>query len=101
MNTQPNVQDILAELKKSLASPLDDGQLASMGLQKATFNQPGSATTGLNYYDLETGAKFLVPVLTPLRNSIPRVSGRGGTQANWKAITGINAGFQVKIDMFR
>jgi len=57
---------------------------------KATFNQSGSPVTGLTYYDLEAGAKVLYPVLTPLRNEIPRVSGRGGTQSNWKAVTGIN-----------
>lgn len=59
-------------------------------LAKSTFAQSGSATTGLTFYDLEAGAKFLYPVLTPLRNEIPRVSGRGGIQANWKAVTGIN-----------
>jgi hypothetical protein len=59
-------------------------------LVKSTFAQSGSATTGLTFYDLEAGAKFLYPVLTPLRNEIPRVSGRGGIQANWKAVTGIN-----------
>ncbi|USN16570.1 hypothetical protein POLEWNIK_00440 [Brevundimonas phage vB_BpoS-Polewnik] len=60
------------------------------GLAKSTFAQSGSATSGLTYYDLEAGAKFLYPVLTPLRNEIPRVSGKGGIQANWRAITGIN-----------
>jgi len=59
-------------------------------LAKSTFSQSGSATTGLTFYDLEAGAKFLYPVLTPLRNEIPRVSGKGGIQANWKAVTGIN-----------
>lgn len=59
-------------------------------LAKSTFAQSGSATTGLTFYDLEAGAKFLYPVLTPLRNEIPRVSGKGGIQANWKAVTGIN-----------
>lgn len=90
--SKENPAAVLEELKKSFGNPLSDSQLTSLGLEKATFNQPGSATTGLNFYDLEAGAKFLVPVLTPLRNSIPRVSGRGGTQANWKAITGINTG---------
>lgn len=52
--------------------------------------QSGSATTGITAYDLEAPAKKLYPVVTPLRNRIPRVSGRGGIQANWKAITGIN-----------
>jgi hypothetical protein len=51
------------------------------GLAKATFAQSGSAVSGLTFYDLEVGAKLLYPVLTPLRNAIPRVSGRGGIQA--------------------
>lgn len=60
-------------------------------LSKAsTFGQSGSPTSGLTYYDLELGAKFLYPVLTPLRNEIPRVSGRGGIQAAWRAVIGIN-----------
>lgn len=48
------------------------------------------ATDGLKGYDLEAPAKTLYPVLTPLRNKIPRVGGGLGIQANWKAITGIN-----------
>lgn len=47
-------------------------------------------TQGLKGYDLEPAAKTLYPVLTPLRNKIPRVGGGFGIQANWKAITGIN-----------
>lgn len=54
------------------------------------FTMPANATTGINYYDLEAGAKSLFPVITPLRNRIPRVGAPGGTQANWRAITGIN-----------
>jgi hypothetical protein len=61
-------------------------------LGKSTFTQSGSATSGLTYYDLELGAKFVYPVLTPLRNEIPRVSGKGGIQAAWRAVTGVNTG---------
>jgi len=50
-----------------------------------------SQSTGLVWYDLQAPAKNLFPVLTPLRNSIPRVSGNGGTATNWKAVTVINA----------
>jgi len=65
--------------------------LASGGFQLAkTWNSPANATTGINFYDLELGAKMLVPVITPLRNRIPRTSGKGGIQANWRAVTGIN-----------
>lgn len=66
------------------AQKLPNGDLAK------AFTQSGSATSGITAYDLEGPAKKLYPVLTPLRNSLPRVSGRGGTQANWRAITGIN-----------
>jgi hypothetical protein len=55
------------------------------------WGMPASATTGINYYDLELGAKTLVPVITPLRNKIPRVSGKGGIQANWRGIVALNA----------
>ena len=57
-----------------------------------TFETPATATTGIQGYDLEPVAKVLYPVLTPLRNIIPRVSGKGGSQANWKAVTALNTG---------
>jgi len=49
-------------------------------------------STGLTGYDLQAPAKQMIPVLTPLRNSIPRVSGGGGRATHWKAVTQINAG---------
>lgn len=54
------------------------------------LNKAITEATGLVAYDLQPGALKLYPVLTPLRNSIPRVAGNGGTATNWKAITGIN-----------
>jgi hypothetical protein len=54
------------------------------------WTQSGNAVQGITAYDLEAPAKKLYPVITPLRNRIPRVSGRGGIQANWRAVTGIN-----------
>lgn len=72
----------LVQQARAANSPTSD-------LQKA-WVQPASATTGLQVYDLEAPAKLLYPVLTPLRNKIPRVGGGRGIQANWRAITGIN-----------
>ena len=54
------------------------------------WTQSGSATSGITYYDLEGPAKQLYPVLTPLRNKLPRVVGGRGIQANWRAVTGVN-----------
>ena len=73
----------LDELKKAQGVPLPED------IAKA-FTQSGSATTGLTAYDLEGPAKTILPMHTPLRNRIARVSGKGGIQANWKAVTGIN-----------
>ena len=90
--TDPSlVQKTLDAFRSAYANPMSDPILAKM-LEKSTFGQSGSATSGLTYYDLEAGAKFLYPVLTPLRNEIPRVSGKGGIQANWRAVTAINTG---------
>src|ERR1700761_8389114 len=75
----------LREIEKAHANPLPGDPLG-----KSTFSEPTSSTMGLNYYDLELGAKFLYPLLTPLRNEMPRVSGKGGIQANWRAVTGVN-----------
>ena len=48
--------------------------------------------TGLVAYDLQAPALSLFPVITPLRNRIPRVKANGGTATNWRSITGINTG---------
>ncbi|MGO8845401.1 MAG: hypothetical protein ACLQFI_08740 [Methylocella sp.] len=91
MMTQTGVQDVLDRIKTAQQKPLGDPRFKDlMGLEKSTYSESTSATSGLTFYDLELGAKFLYPVLTPLRNSIPRVSGKGGIQAAWRAITAIN-----------
>jgi hypothetical protein len=80
------IQEVIDALKAAQGKPIQDELLAKV------FSQSASATTGLTFYDLEAPAKRLIPVLTPLRNSIPRRTGGRGIQANWKAITGINTG---------
>ena len=85
---ETNIQEVLSNLKTAQQKPLTG--LPSSPLAKSTFTENASATSGLTFYDLDLGAKFLYPVLTPLRNTIPRVSGKGGTQAAWRAITAIN-----------
>jgi hypothetical protein len=49
-----------------------------------------NTSLGLLWYDLEPLAKVLYPVITPLRNMIPRVPADGGNATNWKAITGLD-----------
>jgi hypothetical protein len=91
MTAHTDVQDVLDRLKAAQQKPLGDPRFRSLlGLEKSTFSESASATSGLTFYDLELGAKFLYPVLTPLRNMVPRTSGKGGIQAAWRAITAIN-----------
>lgn len=90
MGSQPSYEQILADIKKAQQVSMGDPRLAGLGLEKSTFSQSGSPTSGLTFYDLELGAKNLYPVPTPLRNITPRVSGKGGIQASWRAITAIN-----------
>jgi hypothetical protein len=76
--------ETLALFKAAMSAP--NGEIAKAWTQSAT------ATSGITAYDLEAPAKQLYPVITPLRNSIPRTSGKGGIQANWRAVTGVNTG---------
>jgi hypothetical protein len=78
-------EQTLALITQALTNP-------SPELVKAFTTALGGAgaTQGLKAYDLEAPAKTLYPVLTPLRNKIPRLGGGIGIQANWKAITAIN-----------
>jgi hypothetical protein len=78
MNT---TQETLDLLKAAQATPDDIIK---------SFVQPSTATTGLQAYNLEAPSKKLYPILTPLRNAIPRVGGGFAIQANWKTITNIN-----------
>jgi len=54
--------------------------LKGIDLAKATFQ----TSTGLVNYDLTGPAKKLYPVLSPLRNALPRVMGNGDTATRWK-----------------
>jgi hypothetical protein len=64
------LQATLDALKAAQSSP-------NMDLAKSsTFTAPGGPTTGINFYDLELGAKLLYPVLTPLRNDSARAGQR-------------------------
>lgn len=80
---------VMEEMIKTLRAKLG-GDISPDNLKKA-WNQASSATSGITAYDLTAPAKSLVPVITPLRNSIPRIGGGTGIQDNWRAITGVNS----------
>jgi len=48
-----------------------------------------STATGLVAFDLQAPAKNLYPVVTPIRNRLPRVGGGVGTATNWRQVSAI------------
>ena len=81
MSMYQTSKETLARMNEALHSAL------ATPLKKADGITTGS---GLKNYDLQPAARLMYPVLSPLRNSTPRVKGGGGDATHWKAITGVN-----------
>lgn len=55
------------------------------------LNKAITLSTGLQGYDLEQPARNLYPVLSPIRNMLPRKkAAKGSSAVHWKAITGLS-----------
>jgi hypothetical protein len=76
----------------------------TLRLTKEALANPGGAlaknvtiATGLSNYDLQAPAKNLYPIITPLRNAIPRVQRLNpGDAARWRTISAIaGSGFDA------
>jgi hypothetical protein len=70
-------------------------------LNKTTISQSliSGVAGNLNAFDLRGPALQLYPVITPLRNRLPRqLSASGDLATRWKAITGVNtSGFELGV----
>lgn len=76
--------DTLKKFNDALANPSND------------ISKSVTTATGLTAYDLQAPAKNLVPIVTPIRNRLPRVGGGLGTATNWKAIQALTgSGFDA------
>ncbi|MCB0207714.1 MAG: hypothetical protein KDJ52_00200 [Anaerolineae bacterium] len=84
-----NLSDLTNDAIKSFQEATKDQQAQDIN-KLETMNKAITQSTGLVWYDLQAPAKNLIPVITPIRNVVPRVSGNGGTATNWKAVTAIN-----------
>ena len=76
----------------NLAETVDLVQKAMGSGTENDLHKSITQNTGLVNYDLQAPAKNLYPVLTPIRNKLPRVPGNGGIATNWRAVTAIAAG---------
>src|SRR5258708_26810448 len=90
---------MFGDLSQQTFDLLNKADLSS--LNKTTISQAAiSGVAGnLNAFDLRGPALQLYPVLTPLRNPLPRqVSDRGDLATRWKAITRVNTqGFELRV----
>lgn len=69
------------------ANTVSDETVRLVRLAQASAQRSITSQSGLVGYLLEVPAKAIVPIITPLRNMIPRKAGRGAPSVNWKAIT--------------
>jgi hypothetical protein len=69
----------------------------TLGLMKESLAKNVTISTGLSAYDLQAPAKNLFPIVTPLRNSLPRVARLNpGDAARWRTITSlVGSGFDA------
>lgn len=87
------IQDVSLEtvqsIKKVMGGGLGREDIGGGYIQKA--DQTVTLSSGLVAYDLQAPAKNLYPVLTPIRNRLPRkVRGSGaGDAAHWKEVSAI------------
>lgn len=73
-------KESLDMMKGALGSPYDR---SGNKLEKTV-----SISTGLTFYDLQAPAKMLYPIITPIRNSLPRVHRPNpGDASHWKQIS--------------
>src|SRR5689334_964422 len=90
---------MFGDLSQQTFDLLNKADLSS--LNKTTISQAtiSGAPGNLNAFDLRGPALQLYPVITPLRNRLPRqLSDRGDLATRWKAVTGVNtSGFELGV----
>ena len=88
IQNEPSTNDSTPPQEKpmNLAQTTQD----TLGLMKESLAKNVTISTGLSAYDLQAPAKNLFPIVTPLRNSLPRVARLNpGDAARWRTINAI------------
>jgi len=87
-NMQQFSRETIATFEAATKNEMAKRVTSPMG--KAVDTTGVTTSLGLVWYDLQTPAKNVFPVLTPIRNTIPRVPGDGGTATHWISVHGVN-----------
>ena len=90
---------MFGDLSQQTFDLLNKADLSALNKTTISQAQISGAPGNLNAFDLRGPALQLFPVITPLRNRLPRqVSDRGDLATRWKAITGVNtSGFELGV----
>ena len=87
---EPEVRkELHDDLRKAMSTPLELDPNASQVVKDATATMGMTTAGGLTPYALEAPAYNVWPLVTPLRNEMPR-NVKGGTGAHYKTITRID-----------
>lgn len=88
--------DVTAEVNATIKKAIQATGVGPLGTLDDLRKANGTVTLSNNLvaYDLEAPAKTLYPILTPLRNAIPRITKAtgAGTAVNWRQIDSIAGG---------
>jgi hypothetical protein len=78
------------ESMNSMQTTEETLRLTKEALSQGSLAKNVTIATGLSTYDLQAPAKQLFPIITPLRNSIPRVQRQfPGDAARWRTIASL------------
>lgn len=80
--------DVYTPIRKAFGSLTKEDLNDPERIKKA--GETITTATGLVAINLEAPSKNLYPVLTPIRNVLPRQGGGAGTQAQWRAVTALS-----------
>lgn len=96
MSENTNTNDLLRTALKEPSENVARSVLSAAGVNPDEIQRTISTGTGLVAYDLQAPAKNLYPVVTPIRNRLPRVGGGVGTATNWRQVNAIlGSGFDA------
>lgn len=96
MNAITPADDLIRSAMSNNSEDIARRIMANAGMRPDEIERSITTGTGLVAYDLQAPAKNLYPIITPIRNALPRVGGGIGTATNWRQVNSITgSGFDA------